>query len=302
MHGRTWRHLNQGDCGASNWRPIQPSAISWLGNHEQAVHSCLKTRQQPEKIMHKRLILACIVTAGLLAACGGGGGGGGTASGGGGNPPTAPNNAATCTGSQCTSFSGVVSDGSTPVPKGTTITATNPANGAICAAAVTNDSAGNYVMALTGLTTNPQCANVSGLVLTASVPGNVSTTCYVGQTTPCNVSPSTATQIANFQGTWSASYTGQDQGTCSILVAPNGAVQQSHCISTKTNNPFTLSGVLTPSSTDFSQGIFAGTATTGATYQGTFVLSSGGGSVSNGAWSNTTISPAISGTWSATFP
>ena len=247
--------------------------------------------------MHKGLVLVCIVVAGLLAGCGGGGGGASVVN----NPSTTPNSAAACTGSQCTSFSGVVTSGpNTPAPIKTQLTGTNPANGALCAAAVTNDAAGDYVMALTELATNPQCANVSGLVVAApSV--HASTTCYVGQATPCNVSPATAAQIATFTGTWSANYTSSsDQGTCTIDVASSGAVQQAKCTSTTSGQAFQLSGVLTPSSTNSSQGIFAGTATTGATYQGTFVLSQGGGSVSNGTWSNTATN--ASGTWSATLP
>ena len=247
--------------------------------------------------MHKGLVLVCIVAAGLLAGCGGGGGGGTNAVS---NPSTPSNSAAACTGSQCTSFSGLVTSGpNTPAPAGTQLTGTNPANGTICAGAVTN-SAGDYVMALTELATNPQCANVSGLVVAApSV--NASTTCYVGQATPCNVSPATAAQIATFTGTWSAIYTSSsDQGTCTIIVASSGAVNQANCTSTSSGQAFKLSGVLTPSSTNPSQGIFAGTATTGATYQGTFVLSQGGGSVSNGTWSNTTTN--TKGTWTATLP
>ena len=247
--------------------------------------------------MHKGLVWVCIVTAGLLAGCGGGGGGGTSAVS---NPSTTSNSAAACTGTQCTSFSGLVTAGpNTPAPVGTPLTGTNPANGTICAGAVTNP-AGDYVMALTELATNPQCANVSGLVVAApSV--HASTTCYIGQATPCNVSPATAAQIATFTGPWSASYTSSsDQGTCTIIVASSGAVNQANCTSTTSGQAFNLSGVLTPSSSNASQGIFAGTATTGATYQGTFVLSQGGGSVSNGTWSNTTTN--TSGTWTATLP
>ena len=250
--------------------------------------------------MHKGLVWVCIVTAGLLAGCGGGGGGGGGAANVGSNPSIPSNSAAACAGTQCTSFSGVVNSGpGTLAPAGTTLTGTNPANGTVCAGAVTT-SAGDYVMALTELATNPQCANVSGL-LVAAPSVHASTTCYIGQATPCNLSPATAAQIASFAGTWSASYTSSgDQGTCAIVVVSSGAVQQANCTSTTSGQAFKLSGVLTPSSTNPSQGIFAGTATTGATYQGTFVLSQGGGSVSNGTWSNTATN--ISGTWTATLP
>jgi hypothetical protein len=256
--------------------------------------------------MHKGLILVGLVTAGLLAGCGGGGGGGSP------TPPTNSNpTTPACTGTQCTSFSGTATYASAPAPQGTPITGTNPANGAVCAAAFTDDSAGDYVMALTELeesATYPSCANVSGLLIAATwtvgngPPVTASTTCYLGQSTPCNLSGSTATQIAQFQGQWNATYTGGDQGSCTIDVASSGAVKQSQCQSTVSGRqPFTLSGVLTPSSSDPYQGLFAGNASTGATYQGTFVLNGASGSVSDGQWSNVKTSPVQNGTWAATM-
>jgi hypothetical protein len=130
-----------------------------------------------------------------------------------------------------------------------------------------------------------------------------STTCYVGQPTPCNVTAEAQKQIAQFTGNWNASYIGGDSGTCTIVVASTGAVAQSRCTSNATG-AFTISGVLTPDPNNPNQGTFKGTASTGATYTGTFVLSVNGssttGSVTGGTWTNTGV--GTSGTWDASYP
>ncbi len=247
--------------------------------------------------MHKGLVWVCIVTAGLLAGCGGGGGGGNAGS------SVTPGPAS---GGSVLSMTGTVSNGSTPVPNNTEVTATDPSSAVVCAVAYT-DGNGNYVLPTSGLSTTTGCTNPPSVVMTAptimNAAGSVATnTCIVGPT-PCNLSPTTTEQIHPFVGTWHATYTGSSSGNCTISVLSTGAIQQASCTQTlPTSQPFTLSGVLQTNASTPNNGTFSGNAQTGAAYNGTFVLSGGGGAVNNGTWSNKTTNPPTSGTWNATFP
>jgi hypothetical protein len=92
-----------------------------------------------------------------------------------------------------------------------------------------------------------------------------------------------------YQGTWNASYTGGDSGTCTgLTVSSVGAISGSCTSASLGGSSISVSGrVAVNGDARFT----AGNASTGATFTGTLT-----GATGSGTWVNT----GISGTWSAT--
>lgn len=231
--------------------------------------------------MNKRLTAVAVAGLLMLSGCGGGGGGGSTST----------------SASSLTVGAG----------QGTTIVTATPVGTSMpCAASESTNSAGQYILpisacggqslTITAYNGTGTSGTGSGNASASSPTGNVvGINTYVpGQSTTIPVNPSTSAQIAQYAGTWTATYqssqAGGDSGSCpSVSVSATGVVTATDCVSSKTGS-FTLTGGLNAS------GVFLGTASTGATYSGTFDATTQPPSVNNGSWSSPS---GDGGTWSA---
>lgn len=94
-----------------------------------------------------------------------------------------------------------------------------------------------------------------------------------------------------YQGGWTASFTGEDVGSCSsILVSAAGAVTGS-CVSRDAGSLGVTGTVSSTGAAEFT----AGDASTGATFNGDLTTTGTG----SGSWVNTHTDPVIRGTWTA---
>jgi hypothetical protein len=103
--------------------------------------------------------------------------------------------------------------------------------------------------------------------------------------------PAPATDSSPYQGTWTASFTGDDVGSCStILVSAAGAITGS-CVSRDAGSLGVTGTVSSSGAAQFT----AGDASTGATFDGDLTTTGTG----VGSWVNTHTDPVIRGTWTA---
>lgn len=223
----------------------------------------------------------------LLAGCGGGGGGGAS--------PTPPAN----NSSQCTLFyglSGKVLDGSGAGVSGVYVTAMNALTQQVCSTSTSpTGSDGSYVLPI-GSCGNATSVTVSAPLSNTTVSNNWSSCQPVNGV---NLTPSTTSGVAAYQGTWSATYssnlqTGGDSGSCSVVVNAAGVIdpaQNAKNCTSSISGHFTLTGALND------QGQFAGTTSSGASYIGQFDATN---KSANGTWQNS--GKTDNGPWQASLP
>jgi hypothetical protein len=96
-----------------------------------------------------------------------------------------------------------------------------------------------------------------------------------------------------YAGTWSASYTGSDAGSCSAVAIDAVGHVSGSCTSTGLGGSFVVSGSVT--STGVASFTASGATSSGATFSGSFTTTTGSGS-----WSQ--ASSGYSGSWTATKP
>jgi hypothetical protein len=107
----------------------------------------------------------------------------------------------------------------------------------------------------------------------------------LGITPPSPAAPS----VADFAGTWSATYSGGDTGSCPSLTITSAGNLSGNCASTPAGQAFSVSGTITADG----HVTFASTSN-GATFTGQFGAGSG-----SGTWKD---SGTLSGTWTANKP
>ena len=103
--------------------------------------------------------------------------------------------------------------------------------------------------------------------------------------------PTIGSAASTYAGTWSASYTGSDTGSCSAVAIDAAGYLNGSCVSTGVGGSFIVSGSV--SSTGVATFTASGTTNSGATFSGSFA-----GATGSGAW--LWASHSSSGTWSAT--
>ena len=229
-------------------------------------------------------ILGSISLLAALAACGGGGGVSPAPA-----PVPIPTNVTTPVAAQAGPVTSVTLDGRTvdftkpiSVKNGELIRVDFPSGGNTSVSATLNGAPASNVL-------NIQA--ISGVLWSArlgTTPGAI-TTLVVSQTTgPTNTL--TFNVESTYQGTWTGTYSGGDSGTCPALAVSKLGVLSGQCTSAALGNALTTVGGAISANGQAS--FVAGTASTGATFAGTFSATT-----ASGTWTNTSAS--LSGGWSA---
>jgi hypothetical protein len=127
-----------------------------------------------------------------------------------------------------------------------------------------------------------------------SVQTRLNKTAFEAVAAQIGITPPAISDTASvYAGTWSASYTGGDTGSCStVLIDALGHVNGS-CTSTTIGGSFSVFGTVT--SAGVASFTASGGTSSGAVFNGSFTTSSGSGS-----W--TQSSGGLSGSWTATKP
>lgn len=232
-------------------------------------------------------LIGSLVIFTTLVACGGGGGGGDT-------PATTP---APSTGSNPTnSIASVTIDGR--VADFTTTQQFNVKNSETISVALNAGASVGVSATFNGVSTpvglvNPNITTALWSARLGTKPGSVVKLVFSQNSVPTN----TLTFIVEsaYQGTWRASYSGGESGSCAALNVSNLGVILGLCTRSVAGSPqFQVVGSINSSGQAlFDTGNGTGSTSTGAIFNGTFTSTS-----ASGTWANTSAN--LTGSWTAT--